>query len=82
MGTCLRQGKGGVTFLSSAGCQGPLHGLANGDEPSSDPFIYGPNRLVVRTWHRGRDNPGSTPGGDILLDPPSQASHTPLLSRP
>ena len=24
-----------------------------------------PYRLVVRTSHRGRDNPGSTPGGDI-----------------
>ena len=26
----------------------------------------GPHRLVVRTSRRGRDNPGSTPGVDIL----------------
>ena len=29
-------------------------------------FTMGPHRLVVRTSRRGRDNPGSTPGVDIL----------------
>ena len=29
--------------------------------------IRSPHRLVVRTSRRGRDNPGSTPGVDIVL---------------
>ena len=29
-------------------------------------FTMVPHRLVVRTSRRGRDNPGSTPGVDIL----------------
>ena len=29
----------------------------------------GPHRLVVRTSRRGRDNPGSTPGVDIFINP-------------
>ena len=29
---------------------------------------HGPHRLVVRTSRCGRDNPGSTPGVDILLE--------------
>ena len=31
-------------------------------------FQRGPHRLVVRTSRCGRDNPGSTPGVDILLE--------------
>jgi hypothetical protein len=29
-------------------------------------FSESPYRLVVRTSRRGRDHPGSTPGGDIF----------------
>ena len=32
--------------------------------------LHGPHRLVVRTSRRGRDNPGSTPGVDILAIAP------------
>ena len=32
--------------------------------------LHGPHRLVVRTSRRGRDNPGSTPGVDILAITP------------
>ena len=34
-----------------------------GSTPQHDNRLH---RLVVRTSRRGRDNPGSTPGGDIV----------------
>ena len=42
--------------------------LVSGESVDSFPCfgIQGPHRLVVRTSRCGRDNPGSTPGGDIF----------------
>ena len=41
----------------------------------------GPHRLVVRTSRCGRDNPGSTPGVDILCISPTPAAvlHKPVF---